>query len=228
MGKLFLCGDCHNDVDIHKLTTKKFPIQKELTKDDVMVVLGDWGAIWFGNSKDNYMINWWDNKPWTTFVVLGNHCNYNAIEKLPEVYKFGNSCYKAGNSIYIAKSGNIYTICGEKCLAINGADSYDRDRRTENINWWRQERITQDDYNNASISLAQNNDEIDFLFTHTGGSEVCRFLGFNPTPSDYWIDMIKETISPDCRYKHYCGHYHVDKIVYRNIRILYDDIVLVN
>ena len=83
MSKLLVTGDTHHDIDINKLTVKNFPFQKELTKNDVLVVLGDWGAIWYGNKKDNYMLKWWEQKPWTTFVVLGNHCNYEAIEKLP-------------------------------------------------------------------------------------------------------------------------------------------------
>ena len=137
---LFVTGDVHNDIDIKKLTTARFAIQEDMTKEDIVVVMGDWGAIWYGNRKDNYILNWWDNKPWTTFVILGNHENWNAIEELPTTEKFGNIVYQAGNSIFIAHSGLIYTLMGKKCLVVNGADSHDKQWRKENISWWPQEQ----------------------------------------------------------------------------------------
>lgn len=222
---LFATGDTHHDIDIKKLTTKKFAVQEDMTKDDIMVVMGDWGAIWHGNKKDNYMLNWWENKPWTTFVVLGNHCNYNAIEKLPVVEKFSNKVYKVSDSVFIAQSGLIYTLMGKKVLVVNGADSHDKFWRKEGISWWPQEQITEADYIKAAESLSQV-DRIDYLFTHTGGSTIAATLGFNPTPSDKWLDKIMDEIK-NYDYIHYCGHYHIDRILSKNSRVLYNDIVLI-
>lgn len=229
MCKLFCTGDIHGTIDLHKLTTKCFPIQKELTKKDILVIMGDWGAIWAGNSKDDWLLDWWNDKPWTTFVVLGNHCNYNAIEKLPVITKFGAKVWTPRDSIFIAQTGNIYNLCGKKCLVVNGADSHDLYNpdgtlyRTPHKSWWEQERITQDDINKALISLAQCNDEVDFIFSHTGGTEVNRMLGFKPTHSDFMLDLVLNTADYD---QHFCGHYHVDKLCDKS-RILYDDILLI-
>lgn len=223
---LFITGDCHGDIDIKKLTVAQFAIQKELTKNDIVIVMGDWGAIWYGNRKDNYMLNWWDNKPWTTFVVLGNHENWNAIEQLPITDKFDNIVYQAGKSVFLAHSGLIYNLMDRKCLVVNGADSHDKEWRKEGISWWPQEQITEADYRRAAASLEKVDNKIDYLFTHTGGSTIAAALGFNPTPSDKWLDKVMDKIE-NYDYTHYCGHYHVDRILSRNSRILYNDIVLI-
>ena len=108
--RLFLTGDIHRQADFAKLSFQKFPIQKDLDRSDIMVVLGDWGALWYGDERDNKWINNWDLKPWTTFVVYGNHDNYSALQKYPIVYKFGAAARKITDNIYVAESGNIYNL----------------------------------------------------------------------------------------------------------------------
>jgi len=36
--RIFVTGDTHGDYDWHKLTSKSFPEQKELTKDDYVII----------------------------------------------------------------------------------------------------------------------------------------------------------------------------------------------
>ena len=221
MSRFFITGDTHNNIDIDKLTIKRFPLQKELTKNDIISVLGDWGAIWYGNKKDDYIIKWWTEKPWTTFVILGNHCNYNAIECFSKVEKFGGITRKINDSIYIAESGEIYTICGKKCLVINGAESTDKEFRKEGISWWPEEQITENDIRKARFNLKRYGNKVDYLLTHTGGVNVCASLGLKPTVSDVRLSQILNDF--DYKY-HFCGHYHTDKIIDNKTRIFYNDI----
>ena len=228
MAKLFITGDTHGDIDFHKLNTRHFPMQSKLTKEDIVVVLGDWGAIWYGNEKDRYLLNWWNNKPWTTFVVLGNHENYEAINQLPIARKFGSSVRKAGRSIFIAETGNVYTFCNKKCLVLNGANSHDKIFRKEGVSWWSQEEITQDDANKALISLAGAGDDIDYFFTHTGGGVATASCGYKSDSSDRWVDYVMNHLPGDGNWKHFCGHLHVDKCVNDKTKILYQDIILLH
>ena len=39
--RVFLTGDTHGILDIGKLSEKNFPLQRSLTKEDYLVVLGD-------------------------------------------------------------------------------------------------------------------------------------------------------------------------------------------
>ena len=169
------------------------------------------------------MLDWWESRNFTTLVVDGNHENHDAIEELRIVEKFGGKVRKVSESVFIAERGEIYTINGKKILTLGGADSIDKHLRIKGIDWWEQESITQKDFNNALDNLERYNYDVDYFITHTGGSEVVKFLGFNTFPSDKYIDFILNSLPP--RTRHYCGHYHVDMIVNLRSKILYDTII---
>ena len=92
---IFVTGDTHggrtiafstSDGFISRFNTSNFPIQKELTKDDYVIICGDFGGIWetsltaFKESaSEKWALDWLDSKPFTTLIVLGNHENYDRI-----------------------------------------------------------------------------------------------------------------------------------------------------
>ena len=41
---IYVTGDCHGDY--RRFNTAVFPEQKEMTKDDVVIILGDFGLVW--------------------------------------------------------------------------------------------------------------------------------------------------------------------------------------
>ena len=41
---IYITGDCH--ADFSRLLIEKFPIQTEITKDDYVIICGDFGGIW--------------------------------------------------------------------------------------------------------------------------------------------------------------------------------------
>ena len=43
---IFITGDVHCDYDVHKLNTHNWTKQKELTKNDYLIVCGDMGIVW--------------------------------------------------------------------------------------------------------------------------------------------------------------------------------------
>ena len=56
---VFVTGDCHSE--FQKLSTSSFPEQKEMTKDDIVIICGDFGAVWDCNGVSNaekYWLNW--------------------------------------------------------------------------------------------------------------------------------------------------------------------------
>ena len=225
-GRLFVTGDIHQSVDIHKLSSSNFKIKNDLTKNDTLVITGDIGLVWnygqtpFGEEK--YWRNWLNNKPWTTFCTLGNHEAYNLIETFPTVEFCGGRARKITDSIYYEIRGEIYNLNGKICLSLGGAESMDKEFRTEGISWWSQEQITEDDIRRARKNLKRYNYKVDYIFTHTGGINVSSFLGFTPTISDVRLDEVLHEIEYS---HHYCGHYHVDMNVDEKTRILYNDIL---
>ncbi|MGM9795739.1 MAG: metallophosphoesterase [Methanobrevibacter smithii] len=221
MGRIFVCGDTHHDHDIAKIQPQNFTIQKDLTKDDVLIVAGDWGGIWYHDYRNGNLLDWWESRNFTTLVVDGNHENFNAIKELKIVERFGGKVRRVSESVFIAERGEIYTINGKKILTLGGAESIDKDYRVEGYSWWKDEKITEIDISCAFYNLEKYDFSIDYIISHTGGSEICHHLGFTPTTSDYFLDKI---LAASIYKKHYLGHYHLDKLIDKS-RILYDDVI---
>lgn len=134
MSKIFLVGDLHGNADSEMiyLDKKHFPEQKDLTKEDVLVQLGDFGLIWYypeyqqGHKKDLNRARELAQKNYTTLIVPGNHENYDIINSLPEELKWGGLVYvyETGKGpLYLAKRGEIYTIADQKIFTFSGAQT---------------------------------------------------------------------------------------------------------
>ena len=78
MSMIYLCGDTHCDIDVSKLNTKNFPEQNRLSKQDVVLICGDFGAVWGGSNSrgDEWWLKWHDQKKYTTLFIDGNHENH--------------------------------------------------------------------------------------------------------------------------------------------------------
>lgn len=70
---IFVTGDTHANLDIGKLSTRRFPEQKELTKEDFLIVCGDFGLVWDGSAREIYWQDWLSDKNFTTLWIDGNH-----------------------------------------------------------------------------------------------------------------------------------------------------------
>ena len=44
--KIYITGDMHGEIGISKFNSNNFPEGKTLTKDDYVIVLGDFGLVW--------------------------------------------------------------------------------------------------------------------------------------------------------------------------------------
>ena len=49
---IYITGDCHSDFS--KFETDKFPMQTEMTKDDYVIICGDFGGIWSYEEESNH------------------------------------------------------------------------------------------------------------------------------------------------------------------------------
>lgn len=54
---IFITGDLHGHHDIHKFSTDRFTIQKELTRSDYVIICGDFGLRWCDSAEEKYWLN---------------------------------------------------------------------------------------------------------------------------------------------------------------------------
>ena len=99
---IFVTGDCHSE--FQKFSTPAFPEQREMTKDDIVIICGDFGAVWNADGISNseaYWLNWLGEKPFTTVFVDGNHENFDRLNSEFEVVDFhGGKAHKLNDSVY--------------------------------------------------------------------------------------------------------------------------------
>lgn len=136
---IYITGDTHIPIDIGKLSTKKFPEQKELTKNDYVIICGDFGGLWDGSKEEKYWLEWLNKKSFTTLFVDGNHENFNMLNQLPAEEFCGGTAQKVNDSIYHLMRGMVYTMEDKKIFTFGGAESHDKEHRIENISWWNEE-----------------------------------------------------------------------------------------
>lgn len=69
--KIFATGDTHGNFEWFR--PEYFPEGGELTKEDVVLQLGDFSGVWFGNERDDEALDWLEGLPFTVAFVSGNH-----------------------------------------------------------------------------------------------------------------------------------------------------------
>ncbi len=142
MAKIFITGDTHGSYT--RFDRHLFPEQKKLTKDDVMIIAGDFG-IWHDDPQERYNFDLLSNRKFTTLFVDGNHENYDRFctesylafmkgdpdymsknqGEFPLVEKFGGVVQEIRPGLYHALRGQIYEINGKRIFTFGGAQSHD-------------------------------------------------------------------------------------------------------
>ena len=123
---IYLTGDTHIPIDIEKLNTKNFPEQKKLSRDDYVIVLGDFGLLWQKNKTYEYWKKWLEEKNFTTLWIDGNHENHAWINSLPTESWNGGLIHRISENIIHLMRGQIFEIQGKTFFTCGGAASYDK------------------------------------------------------------------------------------------------------
>ena len=226
---IFVTGDTHGGLDVRKLESKRFKEGKELTKDDYLIVLGDFG-VWKNKKAQDFLV-WINNKKWTTLFVEGNHEDYEYLKTFPLVDMFGNKVRKINDSIYQLLRGEVYNIDGYKVFSFGGARSVDRVTacRQEGVDWFKEEECTYEEENNALLNLTKINNEVDFIVSHTCSKSTLDFLSEIYTiPVESYDSQNKffEELKSVVKYKHwFFGHMHRDMDVNKKETVVYNKVI---
>lgn len=217
---VFLTGDIHGEISITRLNTKNFPEQKELTKDDYVIILGDFGLIWDGSKQENYWLDWLNDKSFTTLFIDGNHENFDMLYKYPILKWNDGYIHKIRGSVFHLMRGNVFDIDDNKIFVMGGAKSIDKQYRVIGRSWWPQEIPSEKEISLGWQSLANHNYKVDYVLTHDGPiyASMC-------DDEKRLIDTYME-IQYKVQYKHwYFGHHHKNYNLTDNVTILYNSII---
>ena len=209
---IYITGDTHIPVDIGKLSTKRFPQQKEMTKSDYVIICGDFGGVWDGSNEEKYWIKWLKSKNFTTLFVDGNHENFDMLYNLSTVEFCSGKAHKVDDGIYHLIRGEAYNIDGKKFFVFGGASSHDKEHRTEGKNWWKDEMPSEQEYSNAENNLKKNNYKFDYVITHSAPTSIQTEIAptYEINELTEFLEKIKNSVVCE---KWFFGHYHQDNSI---------------
>lgn len=230
MGRVFIKGDCHSNF----VFLPGFCKEKNTTKEDILILLGDVGLNYFLDSREQKLKRKISSLPITLLCVHGNHeerpsniLNY----KIKYFEEYGCYCWYEEKypNILFPKNGTA-TIKGKKCLFIGGAYSVDKYYRlNKGYQWFESEQLTEEEKNEILSQLKENN-SFDYIFTHTAPLKyepTYLFLDFiDQSKVDKSMEIFLQEVLEKVKYKKwYFAHYHDDKELEDNFTICYHSVI---
>ena len=61
---IYATGDTHGN--FQRFAPEHFPEQAGMTKEDYMIICGDFGGVWDGGKKEERNLDWLEDLPFTT------------------------------------------------------------------------------------------------------------------------------------------------------------------
>lgn len=210
---IFVTGDVHAHHDTAKLNTTNWPEQKNLTRNDYLIICGDMGIVWDGSKTDKFWQKWFEDKPFTTLFVDGNHENHPVLAQYPVEDWKGGKVHKVQPHVLHLMRGQVFDIDGTTLFTMGGASSHDKAYRVEGISWWPEELPSKDEYAEAESNLEAHDWQVDLVVSHCTANAVQEQLAYwyeHDELTNFFEIVVREKLD----YRHwYFGHYHQDKDV---------------
>lgn len=247
---IYITGDCHRSYE--RFNTKNFPEQKEMTKDDYVIISGDFGGVWDKekeSKEERYLLDWLDNKPYTTLAVDGNHENFDRLYEYPIEEWNGGKVHKIRDSVIHLMRGQIYTIDEKKIFTFGGASSHDisggilepddpefkrkkkklekskEPYRVNHVSWWAEELPSKEEMEEGRRNLQKHGNAVDFIVTHCCATSMVETIGqgmYEPDRLTDYFEEIRQTVKFQ---KWFFGHYHDNQNVSAREILLYEQII---
>ena len=212
---VFLTGDTHGDMDFGKVVEFARVAEGRLTRDDCLIILGDFGFIWSNppTEREIERLDWMETLPFTTLFLDGNHENFDLIDALPVTEAFGGRVQVVRPHVMRLMRGETYVIGGHRFFVVGGAHSIDEKWRTPHVSWWQQE-VPNEDERECIAAAAREAGAVDYILTHcppTGQYQRyrARFKGFWG-PDDEYPQGLEDHVEGVVGYKRwFFGHLHM-------------------
>ena len=244
---IFVTGDTHGE--FNRFSRENFPEQKSMTKEDMVLICGDFGGLWDGSKQERWWLDWLEDKPFTTLFVSGNHENYDLLAACPKEERWGGIIQTVRPSILHLTRGQVFQIGGTRIFTLGGASSHDIDggildpaapdfrRKKKNLDarrvsyrilrktWWEEELPSDGEYQEAERNLNACGRKVDFIVTHCAPSGIEDALGGSMYRHDRLTDYLEE-LRKNCQFRYwFFGHYHDNRMMDKRYVLLYEQII---
>ena len=185
---IYATGDTHGN--FQRFQTQHFPEQATMTREDYMIICGDFGGVWNGSEKEAHKLDWLESLPFTTLFVSGNHENFDLLAKYPVEEWNGGKIKRIRPHVIHLMRGQVYELQGYTFFTMGGASSHDIDDgilnpdasdfeeqywalrrmgayfRVNHHSWWKEELPSPAEYAEARRNLERVHYDVDYIITH--------------------------------------------------------------
>lgn len=223
---IYVTGDTHgnalNEMD-------RFSQTNYLTRDDAIIITGDFGFIWSKSGKykkvDDSWLRYMERKPYKVFFIDGNHENFDLLESYPLSSINGIEARMISNNIFHLLRGKVYILQGNRILTIGGASSIDKYLRIPGVSWWSRELLSFKEQEDTFAELEKHMYKVDYVITHTAPNYIIDKLprmDYIDDPVSHMLSSVSERLDFN---KWYFGHFHLDIQVDDKFNCLYNKII---
>lgn len=252
---IYITGDTHASFS-KRFNVKNFPEQKDMTKDDYVIICGDFGGIWdigWESKNEKYWLDWFEERNFTLLFIDGNHENFDRLNGYPEKFWHGGKVHELRPHVLHLMRGQVFDIDGKKIFTFGGASSHDisggiletddpdfkkkkkkLDKeyipyRINHLSWWEQELASEKEMEEGRVNLRNNDYTVDFIITHCCSTGTQLALGGKGLyEADRETDYL-EFIKNYANYKKwFFGHYHNNKNINDKEILIYEQIIRIS
>ena len=212
---IYITSDTHGEIG--RFWGENKMNDDHLTKDDYLIIPGDFGFIFQTKGTMAYLeerehLKALEEKPYTILFVDGNHENFDRLNHEFETESWhGGRVHRIRPNILHLMRGHVFEIDGKKIFTMGGGYSRDKYARTEGFSWWAAEMPSNEDYRQANASLKEHNFKVDLIITHTAPLKLIYAMARTPDPHEQELTGYFEWLHENVDFKHwYFGHWHTD------------------
>lgn len=244
---VYVTGDTHGD--FQRFRKEIFPEQKKMSKEDYVIICGDFGGVWDGRRKERWWLNWLEQLPFTILFVSGNHENFDRLARYPVEEWNGGRIQRILPHVIHLLRGQVFRLEGHSFFTMGGGKSHDiqygilnpwdedfEERylmycgmgvpfRVNHQSWWKEEMPSEEEYQQARAVLEKENWMVDYIITHSAPSSLVDRIGGGAYNHDQLTDFL-ETVKNKVRFQRWLfGHYHDNQVYEDRWTLLYDRII---
>lgn len=250
---IYITGDCHSD--FRRFSKKNFPEQEEMTKDDYVIICGDFGGVWdvgFESKTEKAELDLLEARSFTTLFVDGNHENFDRLYSYPVEKWCGGNVHKIRPSVIHLMRGQVFELDGKRIFTFGGASSHDindgilelddpdykkkrrklhRDGkmyRVNHLSWWKEELPSEEEMDEGRRNLLFYENCVDFIISHCCSSTTVSLLGEGAYQTDCLMDYFDEVRRKVKFKKWFFGHYHDNRNVNEKELLLWEQIIRIS
>lgn len=250
---IYITGDCHANFTRFRQTI--FPEQQAITKDDFVIICGDFGGVWHKDAESKEeaaALDQLDRKPFTTLFVDGNHENFDRLYDYPVEEWHGGKVHKIRPTVIHLMRGQVFSSDGKKIFTFGGASSHDifggilelddpefkakkraldqgwKPYRINHLSWWQQELPSEAEMEEGRKNLEANNHAVDFIVSHCCASSTLALISqgmYKPDALTAYFEELRQKVRFQ---KWFFGHYHDNRNVNAEEILLYEQIIRIS